>query len=852
MRYAEEQAKSPQDFQPRSRLPAIVHFLLVFAGIYIFLAGFFLFSDNMTAFGFWAFFVLAGLAVFITRTVRFNRDLLLATEFQNAIFSSALMSGNLFSIIVRGDGSIVHVDRGTQDFFKGFSRYRHKHLEDILRIAQVSEEHQNAIFNALRSQQRERLLFGVTSHNGVTSDLVLTLDPITKPGNFTILRARAYSEKRAGGAGPVADAQAHAQGNLLSLCNKLPLGIICADAQGSVSYVNASVEQWLGYAPGEIQRLNLTLAQIVVEPLAAFGRGETSGEILFLTKDHARIALFCLRFIEQSHDRTDMMAAIIYPPSMDKARTVAAESGALKSDQDALPAGNVSVVEGAGYEQFLNTAPIAIAQCDVSGNILFGNQVFRELVGERSKQLPHTLVDVVSSSKRAEAQHHIQQAMRGQKEHQHFQMEIQQSGAETVPVAVFASKSAHDVYTYYLIDVSEQKNLELRFAHSQKMQAVGQLAGGVAHDFNNLLTAMIGFCDLLLMRHPAGDQSFADIMQIKQNANRAANLVRQLLAFSRRQTLQPKNLDITDVLAELSNLIRRLIGENIELKMMHGRDLGMVKADQGQLEQVIINLAVNARDAMKNGGLLTIRSQKATISRQNPLPKALMAPAGEDSTIPDGEYVLIEVSDTGTGIPAHVLPKIFEPFFSTKEIGSGTGLGLSTVYGIIKQTGGYIYVASAEGHGTQFHMYFPSYAAEEKSVVEPDSVDRSHQDLTGRETLLLVEDEAPVRAFASRALKNKGYTVIEADCAETALELVKEHGSKLDLIITDVIMPGMNGPSMVEKISVDYPDIKVIFISGYAEDVFMHSYGSERSFNFLAKPFTLKQLAGKVKDVLLA
>jgi two-component system, cell cycle sensor histidine kinase and response regulator CckA len=362
---------------------------------------------------------------------------------------------------------------------------------------------------------------------------------------------------------------------------------------------------------------------------------------------------------------------------------------------------------------------------------------------------------------------------------------------------------------------------------------------------------MIGFCDLLLMRHPAGDQSFADIMQIKQNANRAANLVRQLLAFSRRQTLQPKVLDLTDVLAELSNLIRRLIGENIELKMVHGRDIGHVRADQGQLEQVLINLAVNARDAMTNGGVLTIQSSLSQIDKKHPLPRHLIAPAEEDSAIPDGAYILVEVIDTGCGIPKAIVQKIFEPFFSTKEVGSGTGLGLSTVYGIIKQSGGYVYVASKPDEGTNFSLFFPIVQPQDvQAAAEVETAEKTASvDLTGKGTILLVEDETPVRIFAARALRNKGYTVLEADCAETAITLMSEHGKDVEVIVTDVIMPGMNGPTMIDQVTKEYPNVKVIFISGYAEDIFVNNYGSERSFNFLAKPFTLKQLASKIKDV---
>jgi two-component system cell cycle sensor histidine kinase/response regulator CckA len=310
-------------------------------------------------------------------------------------------------------------------------------------------------------------------------------------------------------------------------------------------------------------------------------------------------------------------------------------------------------------------------------------------------------------------------------------------------------------------------------------------------------------------------------------------------------------LDITDVLAELSNLVRRLIGENIELKMMHGRDLGAVKADQGQLEQVFINLAVNARDAMNNGGRLTIQTSHVKVDAKNPIARDLIPPL-EDEAIVEGDYVLVEMIDTGSGIPRDLLQKIFEPFFSTKEVGSGTGLGLATVYGIIKQTGGYVYVTSKEGSGTKFSLFFKRYKPEEaKPVIEAEATAAAvTDDLTGKGTVLLVEDETPVRAFAARALRNKGYTVLEADCGEMAIEVMEKQGSEVDVIITDVIMPGINGPTMIEEVAPKFPRVKVVFISGYAEDVFVKSYGSEREFNFLPKPFTLKQLASKVKEVM--
>jgi two-component system cell cycle sensor histidine kinase/response regulator CckA len=394
----------------------------------------------------------------------------------------------------------------------------------------------------------------------------------------------------------------------------------------------------------------------------------------------------------------------------------------------------------------------------------------------------------------------------------------------------------------YFVDVTEQRRLETQVAQSAKMQAVGQLAGGIAHDFNNLLTAMIGFCDLLLLRHRAGDQSFADIMQVKQNANRAASLVRQLLAFSRQQTLQPRVLNIADVLGELSQLLRRLIGENIELEMVHSRDLYPVRVDHSQLEQVIINLGVNARDAMPEGGRLTIRTENVSVGSAG-LPRR--------EIVPEGDYVRIEVADTGHGIPAEIIDRIFDPFFSTKEVGSGTGLGLATVYGIVKQTGGFVFVDSVPGKGAAFSIYLPRYAGPtaQESARREGEVGLAH-DLTGIGTVLLVEDEDPVRLFAARALRNKGYNVLEARSGEAALEIIGSHHGAINLMITDVVMPRMDGPTLIRRIRDVRPDMKVIFISGYAEDDFRRRLDQNADIFFLAKPFSLKQLAGKVKEVM--
>ena len=386
------------------------------------------------------------------------------------------------------------------------------------------------------------------------------------------------------------------------------------------------------------------------------------------------------------------------------------------------------------------------------------------------------------------------------------------------------------------------ESIAAQLAQSQKMQAVGLLAGGIAHDFNNLLTAISGFCDLLLLRHRAGDPSFADIMQIRQNANRGANLVRQLLAFSRQQTLQPRAHDLTDVLADLSHLLRRLIGENIKLDMQHGRDLGLVWIDLGQMEQVLVNLVVNARDAMPHGGVLTLLTYAETITESRRM--------GIEDIIAPGDWVVIEVQDTGTGIPPEVLARIFDPFYSTKEVGKGTGLGLSTALGIIKQSGGYLQVESEVGRGTSFIIYLPRYVGEVIASVEVAAP--KAQDTTGTGLVLLVEDEDAVRNFAARALKHKGYEVLEADSGVTGLEAFRNEKRKIAILISDVVMPEMDGPTLYREIAKTHPDLPVIFVSGYTEERLKPLLDATpgRHVHFLTKPFSLAQLTTLVKEIL--
>jgi two-component system cell cycle sensor histidine kinase/response regulator CckA len=379
------------------------------------------------------------------------------------------------------------------------------------------------------------------------------------------------------------------------------------------------------------------------------------------------------------------------------------------------------------------------------------------------------------------------------------------------------------------------------------MQTVGRLAGGIAHDFNNLLTAIIGFCDLLLQRHHVGDPSFADINQIRQNATRAANLTGQLLAFSRRQNLVPKVLNLTDLMSDTSSLLRRLLGEKIDYEFTYEHEDGRIKADEGQITQVLTNLVVNARDAIgetsENGtGKVTVRTMRVGPDEVRALGHSFMPP---------GNYELIEVSDTGGGIPEEIRVQIFEPFFTTKATGEGTGLGLSTVYGIVKQTGGFVFVDSDLGVGTTFRIYLPSYEGDEKAASEEAVRDEPASDTTGQGVVLLVEDETAVRAFASRALTMRGYTVLEAEDGEDALRVFADYDGPIDLVVSDVVMPGLDGPGLVEQLRAGNPELKVVFMSGYAEDSFrkqLEESGGE--VHFLPKPFSLPQLAGMVRKVM--
>jgi len=441
-------------------------------------------------------------------------------------------------------------------------------------------------------------------------------------------------------------------------------------------------------------------------------------------------------------------------------------------------------------------------------------------------------------------------------------LQVRKAGPVEVKIAGSA-KVAHLYVTaaagrlaVFLLDVTDQKQLEVQLVQSQKMQAIGQLAGGVAHDFNNLLTAIQLRLDELLQRHPVGDPSYEGLNEIRQTGARAADLVRKLLAFSRKQTVQRETLELGELISEFEVLLRRLLREDVKLVTDYGRNLPQVRADKSALETAVMNLAVNARDALRShgaadgsAGVVRIRTARLTQLEARGL--------GYPEAAAEGA-ALIEVADNGPGIPPDVMAKIFEPFFTTKPVGEGTGLGLATVYGIVKQADGWIHVESRPGQGAAFRIFLPIYAppteagAPEPAARSPLKFKPAPRDLSGAGRILFVEDEDAVRVVAARLLRARGYEVIEASDGEEALALAEEHAGEIDLLISDVIMPGLDGPTLLKKARAFLGDAQVMFISGYAEAEFSDLLEGEEGVTFLPKPIDIKVLAERVKQQLQA
>ncbi|MCB1508406.1 MAG: PAS domain-containing protein [Hyphomicrobiaceae bacterium] len=617
-----------------------------------------------------------------------------------------------------------------------------------------------------------------------------------------------------------------------------PAGFFSVEPSGDVGYINATLADWLGYDLAVVDREGMTLDRLCAGDGGALLRrtasqpGEGHVEILdldFLRRDGRSMPVRLFHRVPVSTEGV---------PGSSRTLVLNRTEGA--AGEEALRAAEVR------FTRFFNNTPIAIAACDESGQIVKTNAPFARMFEGLDNAAGGTLCALVDENSREALGTALASAASGKADEP--SVEVALKGGADRHGRVFLSPvtdggGGEEAVIAYIIDTSDQKALERQFTQTQKMQAFGQLAGGVAHDFNNLLQAIMGNANLLALNHPEGDPSFTYINQITQISHRAAVLVRQILAFSRKQTLRPTVLALNDVVSDLSMTLNRLVGESVKLDFVHGRDLWPVLADLNQFEQVIINLVVNARDAMPGGGVVTIRTRNITAEDARALDYEGFTPA---------DYVACEVSDTGTGIAPEIREKIFEPFFTTKEVGSGTGLGLSTVYGIVKQTGGFIYLDSEIGKGTTFRIllkrHIPQEGEEpELSAGETPSI---QSDLTGSATILLVEDEDSVRAINSMQLRTSGYEVHEAATGLEALELLEEIGDEISVVLSDVVMPEMDGPSLLREARKARPSLRFIFVSGHAEDAFERNLPDDEDFAFLPKPFTMAQLLEALKKVL--
>jgi two-component system, cell cycle sensor histidine kinase and response regulator CckA len=617
---------------------------------------------------------------------------------------------------------------------------------------------------------------------------------------------------------------------IITYLDHAPAGFFSTLPTGKVDYVNATLAGWLGIDLLEAQGGALSLADLVggdiasqltaLQPVADGFRTE-SFAVTINPRNGASFQADILHRMDFDHDAK---------PLPGRSMVLRREAGKSGTAHVPLP------------QMFGTALPIGFAEINENAEIQSANAAFLSL--SPKLKLRGKLHQAFSDKDDRKLEAPLAQA--GAEPGQRVALETIFDNAEPRAILLhFVKLSAADAcITVFAQDMTENKALEVQLAQSQKMQAVGQLASGIAHDFNNVLTPIIGFADLLLAKMRPTDSAFGDVMNIKQNANRAANLVRQLLAFSRKQTMQPRLHALTEAMSDLGNLLGRVLGEKVALDINHARDLGLVKVDIHQFEQVIINLAVNARDAMPNGGKLSVRTYNLDAEQVKEMKRDL----------PPAEYVVCEVADNGSGIPPEIVDKIWEPFFSTKDVGKGTGLGLSMVYGIIKQTGGFIYCDSEIGKGTTFSIFLPRHYPEKVTApvagekVETPAAKR--EDFTGRGRILVVEDEDSVRAFAVRALQSRGYTVVEAETGEQGLEAIENDKDGFELILSDVVMPEMDGPTMLAEIRKRGNTTKFIFMSGYAEDAFERNLENPDDFGFLQKPFSLKQLLEKVKDAI--
>ena len=625
-----------------------------------------------------------------------------------------------------------------------------------------------------------------------------------------------------------------------------PVGLFSADAEGRVLAANATLRSWIGVSEDAALKLqDITTgdtAQAFAQSRGADGVIRLDARLKQVDGEESPVVI-CVSW---SDERPAKARAVGYelsatgaPPAVAAVEPREASSGA-------------SSLAGGSFDEMFATAPFGVARLDDADPALAviedANPALLKLSGGGA--VPGAkFEDLFDFGDDGRIDNVLGSALAGRGEPSEVRLKAGEDGERAVQV--FLSPSRDGKRVAYVVDVSSWKALEQQVAQAGKMQAVGQLASGVAHDFNNMLTAIRLNVGELLNRHPVGDPSYQDLQQINSTVTRQAGLVRKLLAFSRKQTFRNTVFDVSDVLSDCSIMLGQILEETVRLDIKHGRDLPLVRADRNQIDNILVNLATNARDAMKSqgGGVLTIVTE--AVSSDD------VARAGAPNP-KDGDWAAIHVSDTGTGMDEATLKKIFEPFFTTKEAGQGTGLGLATVYGVVKQSGGFLFVDSEVGKGTTFHIYLPGHVPSEEEETElareeaAKTAEPEPSDLAGRGRILFVEDEDAVRAIAAKTLVRRGYEVVEACDGEEALEILENEPESFDLLISDVVMPGLDGPGLLKEARHLLGSARIVFISGYAKEEFSDTLSDDLEISFLPKPFDIQQLAERVKQELAA
>lgn len=791
----------------------------------------------------WVYFILLVITLFfhffVYKTFVMSN---LTLKRNNKLLSLSLQTDSLIYLIVNGPNIVSYYQ--SEKF--GLENMLISNVDQfvlILKKLNVSISNVESILNFIHSKERDNQkltqTIGPLSYNNIQFNIIFNYLDIGGDSKAIKFVDKSHSDL------------------VYELRDQESIGYYELDKLGFVTQINDYLANILGYTASEIISSYISLGSLI-DIKKSFGERSNNEKVTNLLNGNWQGVLA----FNNKHDEIVYMV-ITQKPIIDESGRIKHIIGyALKLNDQLLISQskeNDSFWVDHSWSCFFEESPYPAIMLDKYGKILRTNAAFEEILPDRL--LDKNFIELFTEDGQEKIKKQANEVLSKKAKPAQLKGLRLKNNDRILDIyaSVIYNMPDKDIFGFMvrITDITKQNELKESLSHAQRMQTIGHLVGSVAHDFNNILTAIAGFCDLLLMRHTVGDPSFAHIIQIKQSSDRASNLVKRLLAFSRKQTLKLQIVNLNDLFSDFTTLIQRLVGSDTVLVQDVDPNIWLVKVDIVQMEQVILNLAVNAHQAMGEGGKLSIKVYNVTLHERDPYLDDYTAPSGEDLP-PPGQYVAIEVEDTGCGIDAGIVKQIFEPFFTTKIDKSGTGLGLSTVYGIVRQSDGYIYVKSKVGVGTNFLIYLKRHHYSNDDIEEIKSTEKDNassqmgikRDLSGKGIIALIEDEESIRLFAKSALTNKGYEVIEFSSAKQALENIKPYLDKIDLIISDVMMPEMSGPALIKEIRKMRPSMKIIFISGYGEEAFTKEYGESRDFDFIPKPFTLKQLASKVKEVI--